>query len=126
MKSLKWIVLSALIVLGLMPLYGQGFNGSINYQDFTKSSLTQGELSSIPLALLAGEYWYYEAERWKTQFDYEFLKGAEKDKKYLIALNEIKVWQNQAEENKPSWLQHPITITVMVGLAFAAGLAIGL
>lgn len=75
---------------------------------------------------LAGEYWYFDALRWKKQYDLEFLKGAEKDNKYLVCLNEIKVWQQTAEDNKPSWLQHPITITVLVLAAFTAGLAIGL
>lgn len=126
MKSLKLTVLSVLIVLGSMPLFGQGFNGSINYQDFSKSQLTLGELSIIPTIQLAGEYWYFEAGRWHKAYDMEFLKGAEKDKKYLIALNEIKHWQNTAEENKPSWLQHPITITIIACVAFVSGLAIGL
>lgn len=78
------------------------------------------------MALLAGEYWFFEAGRWHKAYDMEFLKGAEKDKKYIIALNEIKYWQNTAEENKPSIFQHPIAIVIYVGLAFGAGLAIGL
>lgn len=74
---------------------------------------------------LAGEHWYYEARSWKILYDLEFIKGGQKDNKYLACLNEVRVWQNQAEENKPSWLQHPITITIMVGLAFLGGLGLG-
>lgn len=88
--------------------------------------MTLTELSIIPKVQLAGEYWYFDALRWKKQYNLEFLKGAEKDNKFISCLNEIKVWQQTAEDNKPSWLQHPITITVLVLAAFTTGLAIGL
>ena len=126
MKQLKWILLSGLILLGLMPLYGQGFNGSINYQDFSKSELILGELVEIPKIQLAGEYWYFEAKRLKKADEFKTIQLAQADLRDIKRLEQIKYWQNTAEENKPSIFQHPIAITIYIGFAFATGLAIGL
>ena len=84
------------------------------------------ELMNIPSSLLAGEYWYFDARRWKKSDELKSIQLAKADLRDIKRLEEIKVWQNTAEENKPSWLQHPITITVIACIAFAGGLAIGL
>jgi len=70
--------------------------------------------------------YYNQTKSLEKENELQFLKLAEADLKDIKRLDEIKLWQDTAEENKPSWLQHPITITVIATLAFAAGLAIAL
>lgn len=88
--------------------------------------MIQPELVSITKIQLAGEYWFFETKRLKKKNEFQFLQLAKADLRDMKRLEQISYWQNTAEENKPSWWQHPITITIIATLAFVGGLAIAL
>lgn len=74
---------------------------------------------------VAGEYWYFDAQNCEKQKEQLILKAANADLQTLKWIDKFKLQEQKTEAVKPSWLQHPITITVIAGLAFLGGVAIG-
>lgn len=87
--------------------------------------LTQQELNQIPLVLLAGEYWFADAQRWKKAYDLQFAKTGKVELRLMQSLKREKLLEMKAEEIKPTFWQQPYMIVGYVIVAGITGLWIG-
>lgn len=126
MKTILLILLLTLILCGSMQSFGQGINGSLNYQDFSKSELTLAELSLLTKIQLAGEFWFQDSKRWRELYDLEFIKNGQLNAKELVYIGEIGRLEVVAEENKPEWWQSPTVIIIISVISFGLGFGLAL